>query len=207
MRALVVAGGDFSPELLPPRGADDLLIAADSGLGHLRALGLTPDLCVGDWDSLGAPPQETVDCVTLPVAKDDTDLVAAARIALERGCREFVLLGALGGRRFSHSFAAVQTLHWLAEQDAVARVLDARCTLTVLTPALPPLRFPAGQGGHLSLFALTARACARLEGLWYSFERLELHSDFPLGVSNAFTPLPAAVTPLEGVVLAVIENE
>ena len=73
-RAIIVGGGAFSPALLPAREAGDLLIAADSGYRQLQAAGVEPDLCIGDWDSLGAVPQGR-EVVTLPVAKDDTDHV------------------------------------------------------------------------------------------------------------------------------------
>ena len=55
----------------------------------LSAMGLTPDVAVGDWDSLGRVP-DCGEAVTLPVAKDETDLAAAARIARERGYSDLV---------------------------------------------------------------------------------------------------------------------
>ena len=38
-RCIIVGGGDFEPTLLPKKGADDLLIAADSGYAgfHIAA--------------------------------------------------------------------------------------------------------------------------------------------------------------------------
>jgi thiamine pyrophosphokinase len=203
-RAIIVGGGAFDPKLLPERGKDDLLIAADSGYRRLAAAGVTPDLCIGDWDSLGEAPQDC-EVVTLPVAKDDTDLVAAARLGLARGCTEFVLLGALGGRRFSHSLAAVQTMHFLALQGAACTLLDADCTMTVLRGR--SLSFPAAARGSLSVLALTDRAVVTLEGLWYSAEHLELTNRFPLGVSNAFLGKAARVCAEQGVVLVIEEAD
>ena len=42
---------------LPQMRAGDLLIAADAGITALTAAGVTPDLVIGDFDSLGAPPE------------------------------------------------------------------------------------------------------------------------------------------------------
>lgn len=203
-RAIVVGGGAFSPALLPAREVGDLLIAADSGYRHLHAAGIEPDICIGDWDSLDSMPRGC-ESITLPVAKDDTDLVAAARLGWERGQREFLFLGALGGTRFSHSVAAVQALAWLAAEGAACELRDPLCTLYTLRDAVR--HFPADAAGHLSVFSLTDRAVVTLEGLWYSAEHLELTSRFPLGVSNAFTGVPAAVAAESGILLLVEEPD
>jgi len=68
----IVGAGDFEPSLIPPRGSGDLLIAADAGFLSLQKAGLTPDLYIGDGDSLGFLPRG-VDTVVLPKVKDDTD--------------------------------------------------------------------------------------------------------------------------------------
>ncbi len=204
-RAIIVGGGAFDAALLPAYTPGDLLIAADSGLLHLQRAGRQPDVCIGDWDSLPAPPSGG-EIVTLPVAKDDTDLVAGARLALARGYRELILLGALGGRRFSHSLAAVQLLHWLCAQGADAVLRDRCCSMRALCTG-SAAEFPATARGHLSVFALTDRAVVSLEGLWYARAHLELTNRFPLGVSNAFLGQRACVRVEEGVTLLMEEPE
>lgn len=201
-RTIIVGGGDFAPALLPPAEAGDLLIAADSGYAALREAGRVPDLCIGDFDSLGFTP---TDCpvVTLPVHKDDTDLIAALRLALGRGYREFLLLGVLGGERLSHSCAAIQALTWLARQGMQASILDTHCRLTVLHNGTQ--RYPAGRSGFISVLALSDQVRVTLAGLEYPLDRAVLTNDFPLGQSNQFTGAPAAVTAEDGTVLIVEE--
>ena len=63
--------------LLSPIPADALVIAADGGLRHTQALGLTPDIILGDFDSLGYIP---TDSRVYPVEKDDTDAMLAVRV-------------------------------------------------------------------------------------------------------------------------------
>lgn len=195
----IVGAGDFSavPEIV----CGDLLIAADAGYQSLAGAGLSPDLCVGDFDSLGAVPSGC-EVIVLPAEKDDTDLLAAARLGLARGYTRFCFYGALGGQRFSHSLAAVQTLGWLAENGARGEILDAGCTITVI--ADETLSYPAGTQGLLSLFALGDTVIVTLKGLHYPLNEAVVKNTFPLGVSNAFTGQSASVT-VRGMAVVITE--
>lgn len=201
-RCIIVGGGDFEPNLLPPRGAGDLLIAADSGYAALEKIGVRPDICIGDFDSLGYAPA-SCESLRLPVEKDDTDMVAAARLGMERGYTDFVFLGVLGGERFSHSIAAVQTLGWLLTQGARGEILDRHCRVIAVNDKIA---WPASARGSVSVFALGGEAEVSMEGLKYSVCRHCLDI-FPLGVSNSFVGLPAHVDVHRGAVLIVEEPD
>ena len=198
----IVCAGDFDAGLLPASQPGDLLIAADAGLLHLQRAGRAPDLCVGDFDSLGSIP-DGCPVIRLPVMKDETDMAAAGRIALERGYRTLEFYGVLGGARFSHSLAAVQNLAWLKKQGADCRIVDRRCTVTALCGQT--LSFPAGETGSLSVFALTDSAVVTLRGVLYPLEHYALSGTFPLGVSNSFTGAPAEISCESGIAAAVCE--
>ena len=73
----------------------DYYIFCDNGLRHLEALGIQPDLIIGDFDS-HAVPHLPVETIFLPREKDDTDSVYAAREAVKRGFNEFLLIGVRG---------------------------------------------------------------------------------------------------------------
>ena len=201
-RAILIGGGDCNPSLLPKKRDDDLLIAADSGLLVLRQAGREPDLCIGDFDSLGFQPP---DALVLPVRKDDTDLMAAARIALARGYRNFVLLGVLGGKRFSHSVAALQTLCFLAEEGAEAEILDEHCRISVLRNATR--EYDETATGLLSVFAMSGPVRVTLDGLSYPLPPTLLTTSYPLGVSNAFVGKKAKVTADGGTLLLIEEPD
>ena len=203
-RCIIVGGGDFSPALLPERAPGDLLLAADSGFVALESMGVSPDICIGDFDSLGAPP-DFEHIIRLPVEKDDTDLVAAARLGLERGYRHFTLLGALGGKRFSHSLAAVQTLCWLTGQGARGELLSPGCRIAAVSNET--ICYPASARGSISAFAAGDSAVVTLRGLKYPLERHRLSGFFPLGVSNSFTGAAASITVHEGVIITVEEPD
>ncbi len=102
--ALVFAGGDQMPaEVVGRLRPADLVIAADSGLEHARALGHIVDLVVGDLDSVD--PAALADAEARgasverhPAGKDATDLELALDAALARGARRVTVVGGHGGR-------------------------------------------------------------------------------------------------------------
>lgn len=201
MDCWIFGAGERTPLRSRP-GADALLIAADGGYDYARALGLRPQLVVGDFDS--APrPQTAAEVICLPREKDDTDMLYAARQALARGARRLHLYGGTGGRA-DHTMANVQTLRWVARQGAQAWLYGAQMTATVVE--CDSLSLPAGEG-YLSVFCLGDRAegvCLR--GLKYALEDAVLTGDMPLGVSNERLGVPAEIVVGQGALLVLWEG-
>ena len=183
--------------LIGPIPEDALVIAADGGLVHTQALGIRPDVILGDFDSLGYVPE---DSRVFPVEKDDTDAMLAVRLGLERGCDFFYFYGALDGPRLDHTMANFQTLAFLATHGARGCLIGRDYIATVA--AGEAISFPAGATGILSLFCLGTDATVSIEGLQYPLDRGSLTADFPLGVSNHFIGAPSRITVEEGLVLA-----
>jgi thiamine pyrophosphokinase len=102
-RAVLFANGEASdPTTIALRG-DDFLVAVDGGLHHMQALGLSPQLLIGDMDSLSAQEVETcrqagTEILCFPPAKDQTDLELALDEVLRRDYRDILIAFALGGR-------------------------------------------------------------------------------------------------------------
>ena len=188
--------------LLSPIPENALTIAADGGLRHTQALGLNPDVILGDFDSLGYVPE---DSQVFPVEKDDTDAMLAVRLGLERGCDWFEFYGALDGPRLDHTIANFQTLAYLATHGARGVLIGRDYIATVLKEE--SISFPAEAEGILSLFCLGASARVTIEGLHYPLENGTLTPDFPLGVSNHFVGKPARITVHDGLVLALWDRK
>ena len=184
----------------------DLVIGADGGYLHLRDMGISPDLLLGDFDSLpmDALPSETCEIVKYPIRKDDTDTALAFRYAYDRGYREFVLLGATGGRA-DHTFAAYQLL-------LHARRLGARITLVGEGEVSSCLyneeqAFVGSRGKTLSVFAFGADAHGvDIRGASYEMHDGTLTADIALGVSNAFLDTPVRIAVRDGALLVMQER-
>lgn len=185
------------PPLVPCAG--DLLIAADAGLAACRTAGLTPDLIVGDFDSLGTVP-EGENIVRLPVEKDDTDTAHAARLAYARGYRRFVVFGGLGGARMDHSFANFALAASIACRGARCWLIGDGTIVTAIHNET--LHFPVGLNGNVSVFPFGGEARGVTEtGLQYTLRDAVLAGNCALGVSNAFTDAAGEITVEDGTLL------
>jgi thiamine pyrophosphokinase len=102
-RIIIFANGDL-PDLEKARALlhdDDFIIAADGGTRHTLALGLTPQVIIGDMDSLPAGFEISKfdnDVILYPQDKNETDLELAIQYALTLNPEQIIILAALGGR-------------------------------------------------------------------------------------------------------------
>ncbi len=103
----ILLGGNLTvTDRLRDAVADSRFIAADSGMRHAAALGVTPELWVGDFDSSDAELMArfpSVERRTYPPAKTETDGEIATAEAIERGATRLIFIGALGGERSDHA--------------------------------------------------------------------------------------------------------
>ena len=198
MRCVIFCAGGFGG-LTEPLRPDDFIIAADGGTAYTEALGLRPDLILGDFDSLGYVPEGAE---RHPVEKDDTDAMLAAKRGLERGCREFLFYASLEGPGLDHTRANLQTLRFLADHGATGTLIGLRQQVTLLRGGA--LTLPAREKGDISLFAFGGEAKGvRIKGLKYELEKGTLTPGFPLGVSNSFVGKSVEITVEDGDILIV----
>ncbi len=81
----------------------DWLVAVDGGYRLMKAMGLNPELVIGDLDSLTEVELAEIQAAKIPVQrfpvdKDEIDLELAINAALDRGKQPLRIAGALGGR-------------------------------------------------------------------------------------------------------------
>lgn len=201
-KCLIFCAGGFT-DLATPVQKDDYIIAADGGLRHLSAIGLTPNAILGDFDSLGYTPENAT---VFPVEKDDTDAMLAVRQALALGLEEIHLYGALDGPRLDHTIANLQTLQFLTDHGAVGYLIGKRYIATTVKNG--SLSFPESASGILSVFCMGQDAQdVSITGLKYELNNGALTPGFPLGVSNHFTGKKATVSVRNGTVLVLYDRE
>ncbi|MCK6538846.1 MAG: thiamine diphosphokinase [Anaerolineales bacterium] len=104
-RILIFANGEL-PDLDKARALlrdDDFILCADGGTRHALTLGLTPNLVIGDMDSIEKGQWQElekagVSIELFPHDKNETDLELAIQRALELEPKQILILAALGGR-------------------------------------------------------------------------------------------------------------
>ena len=199
---IVGAGSLYEGDLPVQKEEGDLLIAADGGYLLLTQSGVTPDLLIGDFDSM-VRPQTECEIITLPIEKDDTDLVYAVKEGFARGYREFVLYGGLGGKRLSHTLANLQLLAYIKQQGGNGVLMGGKTRVLLLHNETATLQ--AAKGAHCSLMAYDATAAVWATGLYYPLQNTTLSNRFPLGVSNHFIH-DTVTLQVDGTLIVVIEE-
>ena len=201
----IVGAMSLTPDLRPYPVQGDYVIAADRGFDSLMAYGVTPNLAVGDFDSLGHRPSHP-NVIQLPAEKDDTDMVYAIRKGLALGYRRFVLLGGVGGR-LEHTLGNLQLLDWLALHGAQGFLAGEKTAATCLRDG-KSISFPPSMTGYLSVLCNSGTAeGVTLSGLKYPLEDYTLTGSFPLGASNQFLGVEAAVSVEQGSLLLIWEDK
>lgn len=187
----------------------DLIIAADGGGKHCQALGITPDLLVGDMDSLDA---DTIDrfasagteVIRYPARKDYTDLELALIHAQERGIQEISILAALG-QRWDQTLA---NLLLPAEKNFASslhiRLVDGSQEIQLVESG-KLITLHGVPGDTVSFIPLGGDACGiTTEGLEYPLLSENLVFGSTRGISNVLIESMASVRVSEGLLLCVI---
>ncbi len=202
MRAIVVTNGILenpTPWQKELQNAD-LVIAADGGARHARALGLVPTAVVGDADSLDEETaawlqEKGVPLLRHPRAKDETDLELALLYAVKRGAQEIAVLAAMGGR-IDQTIANVELLVHPALAGRRVRLLGSNYEAQLVRGGEECVVSGAA-GDTVSLLPLSGEARGvSTSGLRWVLDGATLLFGPARGVSNEMTG-PAARVRLE----------
>lgn len=185
-RCVILSACPVSPELAGLLRKDDFIIACDAGYRNCAPLRCKPDIIVGDFDTAPCPQQEDDDIVVLPHVKDDTDTEYAAKLASEKGFKEVLLLGVLGGKRLEHTLANLCTGLGLEQRGVRTTLQDERSRITFVMPG-ETRSYPKQSYFYLSVFPMEGKAEGVSErGSFYELTDATLTTGYPLGVSNEY---------------------
>ncbi len=176
--------------------ASDIVIAADGGYDYVRSIGLSPDYVLGDFDSVDATDLPS-DAIRYPSRKDDTDLMLAVRLGLDKGYISFRIYGGLGGR-LDHTIGNIQILDYLSHHGACGVLIGDTYSVTVITDdsiCIKKDRPENKPGNACSIFSLSDTSeDVSIQGLSYEVEHTTLTNTYPLGISNEYTGKDATIS-------------
>lgn len=169
----------------------DVILCADGGYDYLAALGVEPDILLGDFDSLSPAMRKKVlqggsgkepKLLIYPAEKDDSDLELALRCAMKNGVDDCVILGATGSR-FDHSLCNILLTERFTKCGMSVELIDDTNRICFLPAGVYHLsKEPAGW--YCSFLARTQGVLLSLRGFEYELVRHPLPVGASLGISN-----------------------
>ena len=206
-RVIIIANGQFNDLDFYKNEIkeNDYIICADGGTNQALAMGITPQLVIGDLDSIDEKvfkslARKKTKIVTFPKEKDESDLELALLEACKRQPREIIIMGALG-KRVDHLMANLMILTLPLKKGTPTKIIDEVHEIFLVDKQLEL----AGEiGDFLSLFPLSADVKGiTTQGLKYPLEDETLYLGPTRGLSNEFIETRAKITIREGLLLAI----
>ncbi len=199
-----IVGAAPTDKIYIDKGKKHFIIAADGGLETLKNNNLSPNLIVGDFDSLGFIP-EGDNIIRHNPEKDYTDTFLALNEGINRGFDTFILYGCAGGR-IDHTLANIQTLAYAADKGVKCYMVYDNHIITAVKDGT--LAFTDTERGYISVFCSGKDAIGvTIKGLKYSIDNATLSSKFPLGVSNEFMEEDSEVSVKDGTLIIIWETD
>ena len=186
------------------RCENDYIICADGGVLIAEKCGIVPDVVLGDLDSV-----ETIDkkynFIKHPKEKDDTDTLLCIKYGMEKGFKDFLIIGGIGGR-LDHTVANLQTLAFSQDNGIKASILSKDAVCTMISDG-GRCEIPKMKGFYISVFAYSD-SCkgVSINGTKYELSDKELKNTFPLGVSNEFKEEKAVISVDKGKLLIIVSR-
>lgn len=213
-KCIIVGAGEFASDIFlkiyQACNNQCILYACDGGIEYLLNLNVKPDLFIGDMDSVSYEILQQIEkngdfpVLKLPTNKDDTDILAALRIGLEQGSKEFFLFGALGNR-LDHSYGNISLLSFLVEQNARGMIFGQREILEVICDETK--QFDPDRKGIISVFSVSEQSeGVSIKGLKYELDHATLSSAIPIGVSNEFLGKKSTISVKKGKLLLIYQQ-
>ena len=181
-------------------GENDYYVYCDCGLKHQEGLGVIPDLIIGDFDSHERP-EDLSNVIVLPVEKDDTDTIFAVKEGIRRGCEDFLLIGATGGRQ-DHNLGNIYALLMLKNAGKTAKILDDYSEISIIAAGEECRVKNVWRFFSLLNISGTAKGIT-ISGAKYNLDGAEILPEYQYGISNEVSGDEAVITLKEGNLLLV----
>jgi thiamine pyrophosphokinase len=211
MRAVIFANGEFRDDW-GAQGffrAGDLVIGADGGTRNALSIGVTPDVVIGDLDSLSSDELAAVRqtgsrVVRFSPRKDETDLELALLHAAAQGPSEIIVLAAIGGR-LDQTIANLMLLALPELRHLDVQIVDGRQRALIIPCGTAGRTVSGRPGDTVSLIPLGGDVCGVMtRGLEWALKDETLVFSRARGVSNVLAGCSACIHVREGVLLCIV---
>lgn len=163
--AVIVANGDFPSAETPLQILQraQKVVCCDGGANEYIAKGFTPDIIVGDGDSLSAENRERfADIIHYDADQETNDQTKAVKFLMNNGLRNIAIVGATG-KRDDHTLGNIALL---AEYLRMGATVRSYTDYGVFIPCQGSNDFHCKAGAQVSIFNISAKNL-KSEGLTY----------------------------------------
>jgi thiamine pyrophosphokinase len=198
--------------------SDTFIIAADGGALHCSNLRITPNIIIGDMDSItkgmieklgsaagstgGSTATGGIRFISFNQSKDESDTQLALDYLVENGYKRIIVIGAFGSRA-DHSYANLSLLSSPAYDNVKVSIITENSEIFVVKDSCA---INGEIGKKISIFSLTPFTFfEKTIGLKYKLKNEKLLFSPARGLSNEFTKDTAKLNISEGWLLIVRE--
>lgn len=205
-RCVIVAGSPSCDYLFVKETVteSDFVICADKGYEFAKKAEILPDLIIGDFDSFNGSFPAT-EIIPLNIHKDDTDTEHCVKEAINRGFKNIIILGALGGRT-DHSYANLCILKYLNEKGANGIIMNRDETVEYKSKGVYKYDNVKGKTFSVFPFGCNKAVVSYFGECEYPARNLTLKSTVAMGISNIFKDNSVKIEVISGNVLVFVEN-
>jgi len=193
--SVIIANGEFSvsDRIISALQSSDRIVCADGGANHLASTDFTPDLIIGDMDSLLPATQKKYNKVEIikDTSENTTDLMKAVDHEISIGIDRIIFLGATGNRS-DHSLASFSLLKKYAPYADIS-ILNNFSEIDYIRKSII---FDSPIGRKISLMVMSGISTITSQGLKWELEG-ESYDFSPFGISNEVMSSPVNLT-IEG---------
>lgn len=160
----------------------DFLVGVDGGNNYLKRLNITPDLIVGDLDSIDSQILHSFSKVTKVVKlkrQDDTDVEKALKYLIKHKFTDAILFGGTGNR-LDHSIANLGFVLKYFEKIKISLIHHN----SILTPYVSTVELNCQRNELISLYTFSPQTKISSVGLKYKLNKTSLMFGIKDSTSN-----------------------
>lgn len=178
---------------------NDYIIACDGGYNHLMERNVTPDIVLGDFDSLGYIPENAI---TYSSDKDYTDGELGLLKAIDLGAKTVEFICA-GGNREDQFFANVGLLEKAARNGVSAKCVTNASDIYFVDNSIT---INTKKETVVSVYPLETSVIKSSYGLKYKYNNTLINRGDTVGISNVAVDDTIGITVSKGAVLVFINR-
>ncbi len=212
MNCLVAGSGSLQDDELLRYFAEcsQLLVCADGGAYYFERAGITPDVLIGDFDSIEPSLLDSykklgVEIIKHPPNKDYTDMELALDYALMRGATRVYIMGAIG-TRIDHTLSNIQLLHKLSDNCVQGVIINENNYIYLINSE----SFEIDKIDRYKLSLVPASETVTgvtTRGLAYELTDAVMHIGTGLGISNEFISEKAVISVKRGKLYVIVSRD